>query len=283
MSLVSTLRFLIGHPLSRRNPLGAVGRFASWQMRCRLRDELVEPWIGGARLAARRGMEGATGNLYCGLHEFPEMAFVLHLLRPGELFIDVGANIGSYTVLAAKVCGAQAISAEPDPDALAALARNVAVNGIEGRVRIEACALGAETGQVNFSTGLKSGNRVVAVTGPGVRQVPLRRLDDIVGAGAPALIKMDVEGFEEQVMAGALNTLAQPSLMAVLSEWGGEGLIDTLAGFGFERRYYDPFARTLSPEPVEGLFSDPLFDRPGAALETRLAAAEQRTIHGVTF
>lgn len=46
-------------------------------------------------------MTGATGNWYCGLQEYEDMSFVLHALRPGDLFVDVGANIGSYSILAA--------------------------------------------------------------------------------------------------------------------------------------------------------------------------------------
>ena len=45
-------------------------------------------------------MTGATGNIYCGLYEFLDMAFLLHFLRNGDLFGDIGSNIGSYTVLA---------------------------------------------------------------------------------------------------------------------------------------------------------------------------------------
>jgi hypothetical protein len=43
-------------------------------------------------------MTGATGNVYYGLHEFQDMAFVTHYLREGYLFADIGANIGSYSV-----------------------------------------------------------------------------------------------------------------------------------------------------------------------------------------
>ena len=42
-------------------------------------------WIKGSKLIVRNGMTGATGNIYCGLHEFADMGFVLHLLRPGDL------------------------------------------------------------------------------------------------------------------------------------------------------------------------------------------------------
>src|SRR6478609_823915 len=104
--MLSTLRFIIRHPLNQRRRLAALMRFASWQLGSRVKTEHVIPWVAGTKLVVRRGMTGATGNIYCGLHEFADMAFVLHALRPGDLFVDVGANIGSYTVLASAVCDA---------------------------------------------------------------------------------------------------------------------------------------------------------------------------------
>jgi hypothetical protein len=100
MGLMQTARFIRRHPLTRNAPVAAIVRFAGWQVASRMRTEIVVDWIGGAKLAVRRGMTGATGNIYCGLHEFAEMGFLLHLLRPGDVFVDVGANVGSYTVLA---------------------------------------------------------------------------------------------------------------------------------------------------------------------------------------
>ena len=70
-------------------------------------------------------MTGATGNIYAGLHEFADMAFTLHFLRPDDLFMDVGANVGSYTLLASGVCKARTISFEPYPETMAALRRNI--------------------------------------------------------------------------------------------------------------------------------------------------------------
>ncbi len=58
-------------------------------------------------------MTGATGNIYAGLHEFDDMAFFLHLLRPEDMFADVGSNIGSYTILASGVVGAKSVAFEP--------------------------------------------------------------------------------------------------------------------------------------------------------------------------
>ena len=130
MGVSQTLRFILGHPMNRGRPIPALARFAKWQVQSRLQDEVIVDWIGGAKLAVRRGMTGATGNIYCGLHEYVDMSFVLHTLKQGDLFIDIGANVGSYTVLAARVCGANVIAVEPDPETVKSLRRNIEVNGI---------------------------------------------------------------------------------------------------------------------------------------------------------
>jgi len=58
---------------------------AAWQVRSRVGTECLHPWIGGTQLVVRSGMTGATGNIYCGLHEFAEMAFVMHVLRGDDV------------------------------------------------------------------------------------------------------------------------------------------------------------------------------------------------------
>jgi hypothetical protein len=104
-SISPTLRFIVQHPLSSKRPAAARLRYIRWQIESRLRPEVEFTWIEGSKLVVRNGMTGATGNIHCGLHEFADMVFLLHLLRPGDLFVDVGANIGSYSVLASAVCG----------------------------------------------------------------------------------------------------------------------------------------------------------------------------------
>ena len=69
-------------------------------------------------------MRGATGNIYAGLHEFIDMIFRLYFLQPDDLFLDIGANVGSYTILASGVCGAETWAFEPDPDSASFLRRN---------------------------------------------------------------------------------------------------------------------------------------------------------------
>jgi hypothetical protein len=84
--------FLATHALTKRRRLSATARVLRWQITSRFCDELIVDWIGGTRFAARRGMTGVTGNIYAGLYAFADMAFVLHFLRAGDLFADVGAQ-----------------------------------------------------------------------------------------------------------------------------------------------------------------------------------------------
>ena len=94
-------------------------------------------------------MYGATQNVYCGLNDFEDMSFLVHYLRQDDVFVDVGANIGAYTVLA----GARTYAFEPIPAALHSLRDNLALNQISGRVSIEPYAAGRALGSVPISIG----------------------------------------------------------------------------------------------------------------------------------
>lgn len=107
-------------------------------------------------------MTGATGNIYTGLHEFTDMMLTLHFLRRGDLFLDIGANVGTYAVLASGVCGADTWAFEPDPGTVSDLKSNLAINGLEELVTVYDIALGASEGEVGFTIGLDTANRVIS-------------------------------------------------------------------------------------------------------------------------
>jgi FkbM family methyltransferase len=251
--LANSLRLLLAHPLARNARLRTLFNIARWQIRSRLAREIVVPWVGGTRLAVRRGMTGATGNIYYGLHEFTDMAFLLHLLRPGDVFLDIGANIGSYTVLASGVCKARTVAFEPGETAGRDLERNIELNGLQDLVTLRTCALGAEDGTASFTVGRDTMNRIATDADTEVRHVPVARLDSLP-VGAPLrLIKMDVEGGEAGVVRGGQATLDSADLIAVISESNDPYVVGELSRRGFRQAYYDPFRRTLT------------FDRPAHA------------------
>ena len=93
-----------------------MARFLSWQLGIRfLRMPVVVPWVDSTSLVIETEMTGATMNFYCGLHEVDDMAFVFHLLRPGDGFLDVGANVGKYMILASGAAQARTLALEPIP------------------------------------------------------------------------------------------------------------------------------------------------------------------------
>jgi FkbM family methyltransferase len=225
-------------------------------------------------------MTGATGNIYCGLHEFVEMAFLLHLLRPGDLFLDVGANVGSYTVLASKVCLAKTLAFEPDADAADSLEQNIRVNGITASAVVHRVALGDHNGKIAFTKGLDTMNRIATGEDGAVQIVPVARLDDICASALPTLVKLDVEGYEEAVLAGAAQVMRSPSLLAVQSELSNSAVTDRLGSFGFTPVFYEPFTREVANRDFGYGISNMLYVRDIARIQKRVSSAPYRVVGG---
>ncbi len=258
MSIISTLKFITSHPLNRSRKLAAVKRFLAWQIGSRLVPGAVAVrFAGSSKLLVKPGMTGATGNIYTGLHEFETMAFLLHVLRSHDLFVDVGANIGSYTVLAGAVVGARCISFEPLPETYQHLLNNICLNDIKELVQAHNLGIGKEDGILRFTTGLGTVNHVAnneEIYSGNTLEVRVVSLDNVIGAIQPKLIKIDVEGFESNVVSGANRTLSNDGLDAVIMELNGSGDIygfdeaaihRQMLDYGFKAFTYSPFDRTL--------------------------------------
>jgi len=223
---------------------------------------VLVPWVGPARLVIEPGMWGATLNHYCGLQDFEVMAFLMHLLRPEDLFLDAGANVGVYSVLASRVAGAKSIAIEPGLQAATALVRNLRVNDLMDRVEVHQEAVGASRGTVSFTQGLNTLNHVAppSETTQARREIPVTTLDEVLRERCPQLIKLDTEGYETPAIQGAIKTLGQPNLLALIMEFDGHGrrygfdeaaLHARLVGLGFAPSSYRPFERTLNGEPED--------------------------------
>lgn len=126
------------------------------------------------------------------------------------------------------------------------LRRNIEVNGIGDRVRVVGAALGAAQGKASFTVGRDTVNRVAKPEDKHVREVMIRTLDEVLHGEIPAIIKIDVEGFEAEVFRGASETLADPRLKAIITECLDEDVHGILTDAGFEQMHYDPEKRLLS-------------------------------------
>jgi FkbM family methyltransferase len=290
------MRFLMTHPLGKLRRAEVLRRFLQWQFASRLSPgPIVLPFIAGSRLLVASGMAAATGNLYVGLHEFADMAFLLHALRPQDVFFDVGANIGAYTVLAAKVVGAYCVAIEPIEATALHLRDNVMLNEIGDRVRIERCAVGETQGVVRMTSNHDSTNRVVADGDASLDVVGIRcvTLDEILGSGpAPQLMKMDIEGYELPALRGATRLLSSPALRACIVEiWSRSDVhsrrdhpaLSLMRNLGFKTAAYDGFSRVL--QATEGLSAkgNTLFVRDWEWVEARVRTAPPFVALGQTL
>jgi FkbM family methyltransferase len=257
LALRNVAQLLFGHPLNRANRGAALARFVSWQVSARLmKSPIAFPFVNDTRLLARKGQSGATGNWYCGLHEPNDMGFVLHSLRRGDLMVDVGANVGSYTILAAGAVGANVIAIEPVPATFRDLAACVRLNDLAALVELHRLGLSDRPGTLPFTTHLDAGNYVVSQPSEHAIEVPVTTLDELIGTRTPTFIKIDVEGYELPVLRGAHETVQRPEVQAIILETNGlmevrgfssEDALSMLASAGYSACKYQAQSRTLTP------------------------------------
>jgi len=296
MSLRHTLRFIVNHPLNRDHKALALARFLKWQIGSRLvPGAVVVDWVSGTRVIARRGETGFTQNIYCGLQDFEEMAYVLHVMTSQDLFIDVGANVGSYTLLCCAVRGARGYCFEPVPSTYRRLLDNLLLNELSSRVRALNIGVADEDGELPFSTQENCTNHVIlnSETSAASIRVPVQKLDSILSGESPSLIKMDVEGFETSVLQGAQKTLASTSLHSLLIELNGSGkrygvdeghIFRLLSNYGFSPYRYSPFNRQLDLLPAKVTGSgNVLFVRNEAGVQERIHNAPTVRVHSCEF
>lgn len=252
-----TLRFIHRHPLAQKHLSRAYFNFIIWQIKSRLtNDFIIQKFIHGTRFWAKKGLTGITGNIYSGLHEFHDMGFLLHFLRAEDTFFDVGANVGAYTILASGVCGAKSLTFEPIQLTFSILQENLRLNQIEHLVKAHQSGVGKNHCIIRFSTKEDTTNHALSPE-EGLQtstEVDIVPLDSYYPDYTPALIKIDVEGFESEVLRGMEKLLSNKSLKAIIIELNGSGarygyhddqVHNQLIRYNFRPYNYCPFTRKL--------------------------------------
>jgi FkbM family methyltransferase len=185
------------------------------------------------RLRCYPDSQAAVLALYTGgWADWHEMAFMRHYLRPGDAFLDVGANVGVYSLLAASLVGPEGrVDAfEPVPETLRRLRENLALSGAR-QVHIHEVAVGDAAGSVRFVVGRDAMNSLAtdghsADDSPCEGQdctieVPCDLLDRQVSDRRFAMGKIDIEGAEPLALRGAANMLADANPPVWLLEING--------------------------------------------------------------
>lgn len=202
-------------------------------------------WFEGLKFWYQKGDASFSGNLYWGLQEWQESLFLIRLLKKKDIFVDIGANHGHYTLLASGVVGARSIAIEPIPNTFDMLSQNITLNHLNNLVTKYEVGLAERKGELNFSNDKGTMNKIVSDCYENKISIPVLRLDDLnIDAN---VVKIDVEGFELDVFNGATEFLSNPNLICVICEinWTlREGVtendvIGNLAQFGFKPYNFD--------------------------------------------
>lgn len=186
-----------------------------------------------------------------GLYELDTARLIKRLLKPGDHFVDAGANLGYFTLLAAKLVGSNGMvdAFEPHPTNRARLIAHLADNGLTDRVRVHAVALSDQAGfaTMHMPHDAQSNHGMASLYSPAggsdTVEVPTARMDETIGDAHPKLIKIDVEGAEPLAVAGmaALVQVEHPPM--IIAEYN----VDTARQAGTTPRAFIDRLRALQP------------------------------------
>ena len=233
-------------------------------------DPLLEPVVEARTIVGRLLLPLADTIIApdlvgLGVWEPRETRYLQTLLQAGQTFVDVGAHVGYFSLLAAQLVGptGTVIAVEPEPRNLDLLRRNLARNGADtARVIPFAAAAAEATMSLALDEQNRGAHRLVASddpqAGPSVRCV---RLDDVLPERVD-VIKVDAQGYDHEVIEGLERTLAANPRATLMVE---------LSRFELARRGIAP--ETVLARYDELDFALSLFDASGAARSVSMAEA----------
>ena len=292
MGLISNLRYITSHPLNKDDKIKALTRWAAWQVKSRTNKSYqLYKWIGGIKVLTKSGDRGFTGNIYTILQDYEEMSLLIDFIQEGELFVDVGANIGAYSLLAAKLCNAKVISFEPISESYNSLKKNIEVNNLEKLIDARKVCLSDKPGELIMSCNKNTQNSVIEGETKHVAHeaVKASTLDKEISAQNPRFIKIDVEGFENNVLKGGEKLFSSRLLEVVIIETCRNEIEDAssysikekLLGYNFKLVGYDPLMRKFRSPSEHEAGKNSIFVRNPEKIEHRLASSRVRKALGL--
>jgi FkbM family methyltransferase len=204
-----------------------------------------------------------------GCFEPVETSLIVSEIKPGDVVLDVGANLGYYTLLLARLVGAEGkvFAFEPDPNNFRLLKKNVRANGYRNVVLVQkAVADRSAVTRLHLSPDNKGDHRLYdSGDGRPVINVETVALDDYFAdhEGAIDFIKIDIQGSEAAALRGMERLLQRHPALKLVSEFWPSGLrrngadaghyLGQLCRHGFQLLEIDERAEKITPVTVEDL------------------------------
>lgn len=273
------------HELTANKPRQALRRYINTNLQFSYKTRVIHQWVNGLKLSIQKGDAGLVGNIYYGLYEFRESLFLLHFLRREDCFLDVGANMGHFSILTSGSVGNKTICVEPLKTTFNRLQEQVILNKLDALVQAHNCGVSSEAGTLFLSNDKGVMNKIVDVCHPKATAINVQTIDQLVNRTSVAAMKIDVEGFELQALKGAVRTLNSATLKVVIVELNGSGknynieddeISNFLIALGFLPYRYLPFTRKLNPlDKYDKNQFNTIFIRDVDFINERIATAPQ--------
>ena len=248
------------HPANRQQRVRGLARFVAWQF---IKHGLKRPIVisfHGKQLKCYPDSTSTSGALYFGGYpDYWEMMFLRAYLRPGDHFLDIGANTGVYSILASAYIGSSgSVDAfEPADRTAGRIEEQAALNGLD-HLRVHRLAVCDQDGQFDFGYSTSDAMMHLRRSGEPAQnrmQVTGIRLDKFEPYQRYAAGKMDIEGAEPLALAGAEERLRQANPPVWLLELAGystlygvssDEMVQRLAEARFECAVFQPETGTLA-------------------------------------
>ena len=196
--------------------------------------------------------------MYNWIVDWEEFNLIKDLVRESDHCLDIGANMGFYTIWLSKF-SQNTISFEPDNKNFQRLSQNIRLNGLTHATALN-IALGNEEGSVNFTKHRDGENHISLSGNTETGRVECRKLDNVLtgyGITRVRYMKIDVEGFELAVLEGASSLLLEKNADIIQVEINEavvnsgstvDELLAFIAGMGYQLCSYDVINRKLVKE-----------------------------------
>jgi len=171
----------------------------------------LETTIRGVTLTLPGGDLSMVPSLAAGYHEELELAIYEAIASRSTRIADVGANVGLYSCIGAvSMAAGEVVAFEPAPSNVDFLRRNLDRNGVSDKVIVVDQAVSDQPGRARFFLSEGIGNHSLAASNAGSErylEVPVTTIDRYFDGGLLDILKIDVEGFDTQVLRGSETTL----------------------------------------------------------------------------
>ncbi|MBD2292363.1 FkbM family methyltransferase [Anabaena sphaerica FACHB-251] len=262
---IETIKYIWTHPNCKNTKIQSILKFVSWQLYKRLTQKYIDiQLVNNIKIRCHTDSRSAAAALYCGLYDYHDMNFLLRYLRAEDSFLDIGANIGIYTLLAASIIKNGTIySFEALPKNYTRLEENIRINQLD-QVKTYSLAISNLIG--NIALNLAEGDSMPFISTQShektltVKTDTLNNILNNESLSKLTLAKIDIEGAELLALKGATSLLKKQLPHVWIMEinnavsnfdYNKEDLVNFLQDYGYGLFQYNADNNQIIPITLE--------------------------------